>query len=51
MDNNLFENIRISEIKNHFQKNKNNEKQLEKSYNRFLKLLELEKYPNIEGRE
>ena len=49
MDNNLSE--KTSNIKLQFSKNKENEKQSEEFYNRFLKLLELEKYPNIEGRE
>ena len=48
MDNNLS---KTSNIKLQFSKKKENEKKSEEFYNRFLKLLELEKYPNIEGRE
>ena len=54
MGNKSLENKINQEIKNfksNLQKFKQNEIKFEESYNNFLKMLELEKYPKIEGKE
>ena len=54
MDNKSFENTINQKIRNfkiNLQKFKQNEIKFKESYNNFLKMLELEKFPKIEGKE